>query len=81
MTDRDRRGPLDGIASQRTHARRPLASKALSAIALIAALTVPATAAAADSSTPQSSLAGLGATRGEYSINLYEKGDFASQRT
>ena len=81
MTDRDRRGPLDGIASQRTHARRPLASKALSAIALIAALTVPATAAAADSSTPQSSLAGLGATRGEYSINLYVKGDFASQRT
>lgn len=61
--------------------RRPLAP-ALLALALVGALAFPTTAGAVVLSTESPAAArGLAATTGEYSINLYEEGDFASQRT
>jgi hypothetical protein len=58
------------------------ARTALKLLALLVALAIPTTAVTAAVSAPAPTLAERqGAPGGEYSINLYEEGDFASQRT
>ena len=55
---------------------------ALKLLPLVAALALPTTAVAAAVPAPTPTLAErAGAPSGEYAINLYEEGDFASQRT
>ena len=55
---------------------------ALKLLPLVAALAIPTTAVTAAVPAPTPTLAERqGAPSGEYSINLYEEGDFASQRT
>lgn len=63
-------------------ARVAAARMALKLLPLVAALALPTTAVAAAVPAPTPTLAErAGAPSGEYAINLYEEGDFASQRT
>ena len=82
MTERDCTGQRDSISARPARIRRSFTPVARLLLALVAAMAVPTTAATAAPAAPMPSLAeGTADVRGEYSINLYEKGDFASQRT